>query len=489
MSLLGHIRGTQSNDHSWAALGFSDRSEFKREYLAVRASSPEDADGPEPSQLTELYEVFRSLRTIITRVLNSDSTAVESRDFSHPLVRYHALIDAIVTGDSDGDIFVGYGPQHADRVPHTVNDYRLKYGNGNWITVYRAIDVESLKEQTIEELSSHDVVAEPDLFVRPLAPEGSVPLPEAVTSEQALQRAIRILSRFPAAPATHPDEEPSTDGIPAQELYDAIVSGADIEIEPPDSAETIPVEQPLVPDWRESPAALAAPQTEEEIDEFLTKYEKLTHLTKRVEPPNDVTVDDPIQIVALDYYEPIGQSGESSKHSYRILSIKDDEQKFLNHFRTRLRDFIYRRCLMDEVDIDFITVFPGHEASSLSPRLVELAKAATVETPIVYTELLERTKTVDRQRTKGSDSRWDVCYEPRESLRIRHQVPDATVLLIDDVTTSGSSMAAGAHLLREAGAKRVIGLALGLTQPHDNESVRTLKDIETGLSAILPTEP
>lgn len=48
-----------------------------------------------------------------------------------------------------------------------------------------------------------------------------------------------------------------------------------------------------------------------------------------------------------------------------------------------------------------------------------------------------------------------------------------TVVLLDDICTTGSSLLAGAYLLREAGASRVVGVTLGFTPggPADNVSV------------------
>lgn len=485
-SLLRHIDDKTTNDHSWPALGFSDKAEFEREFVAPRLQADGEIQGPEPCQLTELYEAFRSLGGILEQVIESESATVPSGDLSHPLVRYQQLIGAVVTGGPDAEIFDGYGSQHTNRVSHTVDDYRFRYGNGDWITTFQTIEVQSLRQQTRNELSSRNIVADPDMYVRPITPNGSLALPESVTSEEQLERAIRILSRFPARPTTSSEQEGSSDGIPAEALYGSIISGSGIE---PGGAEPDgPIPGPtqnLIPDWRESPAALTAPQTETEIDRFLSRYGKLTHLYKQITPPDNTVVERHVPAFTLDYYEPIGRTGESSQHSYRILSIKDDEDKFISHFRARLRDFIYRRLLTDQLNFDYITVYPGHEVGSLSSSLIRLARETTVETPIVYAQLLERIQTTDHQRKKGSEERWDICRAPQQTLRVRHQIPGANVLILDDVVTSGSSMSAGAHLLREAGANRVIGLGLGLTRARGETSAATIDEFDQSISDVI----
>jgi predicted amidophosphoribosyltransferase len=88
---------------------------------------------------------------------------------------------------------------------------------------------------------------------------------------------------------------------------------------------------------------------------------------------------------------------------------------------------------------------------------------SVVETSILYSPLLERTETTTRQREQPANAREAVAHNPGETLRVRQSLDGKTVILLDDICTTGSSLLAGAHLLRDAGARRVVGLTLGFT--------------------------
>jgi predicted amidophosphoribosyltransferase len=57
------------------------------------------------------------------------------------------------------------------------------------------------------------------------------------------------------------------------------------------------------------------------------------------------------------------------------------------------------------------------------------------------------------------------AYEVREVEKI---VKDKTVILVDDIVTTGSSMAACARLAFSMGAYDVMGICIGLTQKEKN---------------------
>lgn len=494
-ALVRHIDDREDTDHTWAALGFTDSAEFRRVY-PNQVRDP-DARGIElpACQLTEFYEAFRGVKTVVDQAIDAEVTKVDPDDLSEPLVQYQRVISAFI-GDPSflPEEQVGYGPQHADRVEHSVSDYRGHHGNGDWITDYRAISVEPLTENTRTALADYGLVENPALLVRPVTPDTEIPVPEFISTQKGLQRALAILSRFPARPTIGPHESPTSERFPVQAVYEALLEGTDIQ--PVSFAESISQEsdvdgeaggrEGIVPRWETSPAALTSPETEDEVEAFLRRYGKLTHLYRTVSPPDDTPIDRDIPVFSLDFYDPVGGSEDPSQHSLRIISLaKDEEDEFETHFTSRLRDFIYRRILKDACTYDFITVFPGHSAGSISSPLFDLAEQATVETPIVPVELLERTETTERQRTKDRQSRWDVARNPSQTLRVRHEMTDKSVIVLDDVVTSGGSLAAGAYLLRQAGATNVIGVTLGLTRRNITNEFRLVEDRELVASEII----
>jgi hypothetical protein len=491
-TIIKHIEETDDSQHSWAALGFSSSAEFKRIARTKYDTSSTDETEIDPCPLTELYEAFRGVRTALLMAFRSNNSDINEDDLNRPIVQYEKVLAAFVgTTDTETQEILGYGPQHVERVEHKAAEYREQYGNGEWITDYRCIDVEPLSENTRQTLSSHNLVEYPSLLVKPTTPRTELPVPELVTKDEELSRALSILTRFPHKPPTDADRNASSDRFPVREVYEATLAEADVEPVDINNQTTGHHSQSryspadTTPHWKSSPAALTSPVTESEVDDFLAQYGKLTHLFRRIVPPEDIEVDRPIPVFALDFYDPVSRSKEPSKHSYRILSYaKNEEDRFRGYFLNRIRDFVYQRLLKDSVKYDYITVFPGHKAHSLSPSLVELAKQATVETPIVYSELLKRVETTEKQSQQDAESRWNVARKPERTLRVRHQLIDDRVIVLDDVCTSGASLAAASHLLRKAGATDVIGVALGLTRSHSHNDTEIKRHEDTASDII-----
>lgn len=491
-AVVNHIEETKTSQHSWAALGFADAAEFKRVSQAERGVS-DQRGGLDPCPLTELYEAFRGVRTALLTAIRSEKSAVEEDDLSEPIVQYEKVLATFAgkTETESGEV-LGYGAQHVERVDHKVAEYRDQFGNGEWIIDYQCTEVEPLSQNSRQTLSEHDLVDTPSLLVRPITPQTDIPVPELVMSREELSRALSILSRFPYRPPTNIGQTTTSSRFPIEKVYHAIL--ADIDIEPvgidtrkiKTHSRSPSSRTDTTPHWKSSPAALASPETDAEVNDFLTRYGKLTYLYQRIDPPEDTAVEEPVPVFALDFYDPISRTKEPSQHSYRILSFaKNGEDQFRSYFLNRARDFVYQRLLKDPVEYDYITVYPGHEAHSLSPSLVELAKQATVETPIVYSELLERVETAKKQSEQDAGSRWDVACEPDRTLQVRHQLTNDRVIVLDDVSTSGGSLAAAAHLLRKAGATEVIGLTLGLTRSRNAKHTREIKSREDRVSDII----
>jgi hypothetical protein len=366
------------------------------------------------------------------------------------------LLDACLGYGRPDVWFTGYGPQHRDRTETTITTYRDEYGTGEWVTDYRAIDVEPHAEETRRWLDEVVGLTDVDAFVRPVSPDSGRPLPELVTTAEDLRGAIALLREFPAYPATPegPDDRDRT--VPVETLYRDLCSELDEEalvdlgsLSPPGQATGEPITGPV---------AAATPTSRAEAESKLLDYGRLTHLFRWIDPPSGSPIRQRLPVFALEWYR---QTTESFGDLQDLAKFGRDDP--VGRFLPRLRDLVHRRFLSDRWDYDFITVFPGHGAGSLSPQLVELAMESVVETSILYSPLLERTETTTRQREQPANAREAVAHNPGETLRVRQSLDGKTVILLDDICTTGSSLLAGAHLLRDAGARRVVGLTLGFT--------------------------
>jgi hypothetical protein len=463
---------------------------------SVEDSSTETA--PQPNELTELYVAFWSMRTVIEGVLDHDGHEIYG-DTDHPLAQYRALLNKLCWGTSlVEETIPGYGNLQKEVVPFSHREYRKAYGNDEWVTEFQCIDTVPFAETTQTELDRHDIVDDATVHVRPVAPESGEPLPEAPTTDSELHDALELLSEFPIVPEipweltdTDLNGQSRTATYPMGRLYEAYCE--DIGRTPTvDIASAKPSEtaSPSMPEWlSETPAAESSPNTDPEISSFLSRHGKLTHLYREVTPQVDSAVDQPVPVFALDQYEPLSGSNNTSEYSFRLYNFaKQGDRQHFGHFVERLRDLVYQRILTAKTTFDLITVYPGHEAGSVNPELAELAQKTTDETHIIYADLLERTKTVQSQKQQGQDGRWDVAKEPTAHLDATNRLDGRSVLLLDDICTSGASLAAGAHVLRQAGAEEVVGLVLGSTHNYRDESVAVLSDRDTTVMDLGETE-
>jgi phosphoribosylpyrophosphate synthetase/predicted flap endonuclease-1-like 5' DNA nuclease len=427
-----------------------------------------------PNRLSEYYEAFRSARKALELVFKIPLVDIDIQDRRDPRVQYFILLDACIGYGDSQQTFYGYGPQHQDRVAFTVNDYRDAFGNSQTVTDYQLIEVEPFAEETLQFLESEAGVQRADTFVRPCVPETGQPLMELPGTLEDLEETIHRLATFPAYPPLPSEEGASERTIPIADIYQTCFADLDlkhrVELGPIDGANSPPT----------GPVPGATPTTPVEAESKVVDYGQFWHLYKRVHPKLASPVERVCNIFALDWYRPSSRDFNDLRDLAKYG--RDDP---VDTFRPRLRDLVHRRILLDPWKFDYITVYPGHRAGSLSDQLVELAREAVVETEIPYSPLLERTETVERQRGKSEAERQQVALRPFESLKSRTKLHDKTIILFDDICTTGSSLLAGSHVLREAGAKRVVCITLGVTAGNETIETRRITEVDATVSGII----
>jgi len=428
-----------------------------------------------PNYLSEYYEAFRSARTVLELVFQIPNVDINPDNRRDPRVQYFILLDACIGFGDISTPFTGYGPQHRDRLPFSIEDYRKVFGNAETVTDYQVINTKPFGEDTHEILREKTSVKSRQEFVRPCIPGTGIPLLELPGTFEELQDAIQRLATFPAYPPLPPESGKNAQPIPITDIYQMCVEGLSPDYQADLSPlTTVENQQPT------GPVPAATPTSTAEAESTLLDYGRLSHLFKRINPPADSPTDRVLNVFALDWY----RSNTPNFNGLQALA-KHGEDDSVSTFRPRLQDLIHRRFLLDTWDYDYITVFPSHEAHSLNPQLVNLAQDSVVETKIIYTPLLERTETVERQRQKSKEERQQIAANPSRSLRTRAKLNDDTVILLDDICTTGSSLIAGSHLLRQAGADRVVCITLGLTPGGSQADVKEITDPEAPASTII----
>jgi len=427
-----------------------------------------------PNHLSEYYESFRDVKNVLHLVFQLSGTDIDPEDRRDPRVQYFTLIDACIGFSDVSTRFTGYGPQHQNRLSFSVVDYRKVFGDAETVTDYQVINTKPFTDETHNLLKKIEDVKATREFVRPCIPGTDYPIPELPGSFKELQDALQLLATFPAYPPLPTENGINHKTMPIADIYDACFGDLKQESQVDLPSPTTTQSQPT------GPVPAATPTSTAEAESKLLDYGRLSHLFRRVTPPADSPVNQVLNVFALDWYRP-----DSPTFDALQALAKHGEDGPVDTFRPRLQDLIHRRFLLDTWDYDYITVFPGHEAGALSSQLVELAQDAVLETDIIYTPLLERTESVEQQREKSKEKRRQVALKPSTSLRTRAKLHNDAVILFDDICTTGSSLLAGAHLLRQAGADRVVCITLGLTPGGPQTGVKEITDSQTTASDII----
>ena len=139
-----------------------------------------------------------------------------------------------------------------------------------------------------------------------------------------------------------------------------------------------------------------------------------------------------------------------------ILDLKQNSSKAINIFYKKLIAIFDSFESMDNI---YFCAIPSHVANAeISSMHIIAKKLSTYYNKEDYSEVLQRYKTIPRLSDGGIRNIGVHIHSIR--INSNYQVQNKKFILLDDITTSGSSMAAGAQILKIGGADKVICLAL-----------------------------
>ena len=139
-----------------------------------------------------------------------------------------------------------------------------------------------------------------------------------------------------------------------------------------------------------------------------------------------------------------------------LLDLKRNIQTSINKFYDKLVDIF--DCFENIDDINFC-VIPSHDKNTTTTSMHLIAqKLSEHYNKADYSNALQRYKTIPRLSDGGIRN----IGVHINSIRInpKYNVTGKDFILLDDITTSGSSMAAAHQILKIAGANKITCLAL-----------------------------
>lgn len=159
-----------------------------------------DDSAPPSNPLAEYYEAFSNLRRLQGSLV-SNKLQRELPD-DNPTVSWIQDINRTLTsGQTESP--PGYALQQRERNPHTIDEYRDVYGDGQIVDSFEHIEVETPPEVVLH-LASEDEEELADLRI-PVDSEEEMSLPVMVETDAELARAREVLDRFPTYPDTADD--------------------------------------------------------------------------------------------------------------------------------------------------------------------------------------------------------------------------------------------------------------------------------------------
>ena len=149
-----------------------------------------------------------------------------------------------------------------------------------------------------------------------------------------------------------------------------------------------------------------------------------------------------------------------------LLDLKKSDNRNFDHavsgFARALLKDIKSLNFLAETEEAIVCAVPSSKVGKVAPGLVNIAKILERDNGRIKSGMktLIRTTEIDKLADGGNR---DITVH-RRSIDIGERVrKDRTYILIDDITTTGNSLAACAEILARNGARRILPIALGKT--------------------------
>lgn len=184
---------------------------------------------------------------------------------------------------------------------------------------------------------------------------------------------------------------------------------------------------------------------------------------------NNIDLHSNVIYYTYDYYKKWWIDNYPDKQFYKdsyfsFIHLKRGEYSGWNDalkFRPAIKNFV------NNLDGEWIIcTVPGHEATeNLFNPVFNLVSSCEFATKVIYRNtLIQRAYTVETKHGSTAGRVMDPNVEMKSLVLENHNIKNKNILVIDDITTTGTSLIACKTLLLRAGAKNVVCLALGKTR-------------------------
>ncbi len=167
------------------------------------------------------------------------------------------------------------------------------------------------------------------------------------------------------------------------------------------------------------------------------------------------------KVIKLFRYSKTEQSMPSN---YLIYSLKQDNRRDVISFLSdELSDAISLNLDMADKSQYILTNVPRRKKSVAEygfDHASQLAKAISQKTNIKYEQFLISKSRKAQKSVHGRDRLYNAKFDYKSKRPV--DLKGKTVIIVDDIVTTGSSMSSCAMLLRGLGARKVIGASIGI---------------------------
>lgn len=153
-------------------------------------------------------------------------------------------------------------------------------------------------------------------------------------------------------------------------------------------------------------------------------------------------------VIAPFYYEKQIQQGILNFKMHAMPFLADGYGKFI-------ADIVKK--YYEQIDFDFVTYVPMRKSDEINREFNQsklLAQVVSGECDIILSDLLVKKRKTKKQKRQSAKERFVNMYDVFDIAK-GADVTDKTILLIDDVKTTGATLSSASLILKAYGAKAV----------------------------------